>query len=310
MTASVVITTRNRAPELARALESVLRQSVRAEILVFDDDSTDGTAGLVRERFPAVRYIRSPRPLGVVAARNEAIKLASGGIVFTIDDDCVMDSPLTIERTLADFDHPRIAVVAIPHIDVYRSRSPFHAPPEPSGTWVSAQFAGGSNALRRDLFLSLGGYRSAYHRQAEEYDLSTRLLDAGYVVRCGSSAPILHFESPIRDNRSVWFNIGRSFLLYAWFNVPRRYLSFHAAGTFWNCLTAARRDGYTVPTFRGLLSALRDSVPLRSERRPIDPAAYRLYRRLRRTSPVPLAQIERLLPAAMPYRAQPVPAYA
>ena len=60
-TLSVLIPARNEAERLGPCLESVLRQgAVTAEVLVYDDHSTDGTAELVRqfgERDPRVRVL-------------------------------------------------------------------------------------------------------------------------------------------------------------------------------------------------------------------------------------------------------------
>ncbi len=199
MKPTVVITSKDRRDELARAISSVLKQTIVPEVVVFDDGSSDGTFEMVRERFPSVRCLRSAHSKGIVAARNAAIPCASGDIVFTMDDDCVMESPETIARTLRDFDHPQVGAVAIPHIDVLRSSRTYNSAPDGIGVWVVSSFAGGASAIRRGLFEALGGYSPAFFRESEEYDFSTRLLDCGYVVRCGTSAPLLHYASPRRN---------------------------------------------------------------------------------------------------------------
>jgi glycosyltransferase involved in cell wall biosynthesis len=92
-TATLLISTKDRKEELRCALESALTQTDVSEILVFDDGSSDGTGEMVRTQFASVRYERSERSLGIVAARNSAIRLARGSVVITIDDDCVFQSP-------------------------------------------------------------------------------------------------------------------------------------------------------------------------------------------------------------------------
>ena len=63
---SVIIPTRNRAPLLARALDSVFSQEglgdqFDLEAIVVDDGSTDATTAVVRE-YAQVRYLRLSTP--------------------------------------------------------------------------------------------------------------------------------------------------------------------------------------------------------------------------------------------------------
>ena len=118
MRASVVITTKNRRDELSAAIASALTQSAQPEVLVIDDGSTDGTSDMVRADFPAVRLERSTKSLGLIVQRNRAARLASGEIIFSLDDDAEFSTPGVVEQTLEDFDDPRIGAVAIPHVDM------------------------------------------------------------------------------------------------------------------------------------------------------------------------------------------------
>lgn len=97
---SVVIPTHNRASLLPRALLSVRRQTrPPEEILVVDDGSTDGTAGMVASEFPEVRLL-AQRHRGVSAARNRGIELASCEWIALLDSDDEW-RPEKLERQLA-----------------------------------------------------------------------------------------------------------------------------------------------------------------------------------------------------------------
>jgi glycosyltransferase involved in cell wall biosynthesis len=87
-TISVIVPTFNRRPVLSRALESILSQRCRAsvEVIVVDDGSTDGSALLVAEDFPAVRLIKQENR-GVSAARNAGIRAATGRWIALLDSD-------------------------------------------------------------------------------------------------------------------------------------------------------------------------------------------------------------------------------
>jgi glycosyltransferase involved in cell wall biosynthesis len=84
---SVIIPTFDRAPVLPRALDSVLAQTVPAtEIIVVDDGSTDGTAELIRARYPQVQLLEQENQ-GVSAARNRGIEQATGDWIALLDSD-------------------------------------------------------------------------------------------------------------------------------------------------------------------------------------------------------------------------------
>lgn len=84
---SVVVPTWNREEMLARALRSArARIGEGDEIVVVDDGSTDGTAGMLARDFPEVRRLETDRR-GPGAARNAGIRSARGEYVAFLDSD-------------------------------------------------------------------------------------------------------------------------------------------------------------------------------------------------------------------------------
>ena len=87
LTVSVVLPVRNGAAYLAEAIGSVLAQDLAPlEILVVDDDSTDGSAGIAERAGPLVRVLRRPA-LGAGAARNFGAREARGAWLAFLDAD-------------------------------------------------------------------------------------------------------------------------------------------------------------------------------------------------------------------------------
>ena len=296
--ATIVITTHNRREELRRALTSALAQTGEIEVLVIDDGSTDGTAEMVREEFPAARLHREPRSVGLIVARNRAAELAAAPVIVSLDDDAELPDPGIVAQTLLDLDAPGIGAVAIPHVDVNRSGPGAPRAPDGDAVWVTSVFVGTAHAVRRDVFLALGGYRGDFFHQGEEADLCLRMLDAGWWVRLGrAAAPIRHYESPHRDLERMDVYGRRNELLHAWLNLPARWLAPYVLGRALQGLALGVRLGRPRPMLRGIGQGVATSVRARSRRRPVRPATVRVDHRLRRERAV---RLEDALPALHP----------
>jgi glycosyltransferase involved in cell wall biosynthesis len=296
--ATVVITTKDRREELREALPLVLAQTEPVEVLVIDDGSSDGSADLVRRDFPQVRLERSERSLGLIAQRSRAAALASAPIVVSIDDDARLVSPRTVEQTVSDFDHPRIGAVAIPFVDVRTTTTVRQVAPDAEGRWVAPSFIGTAHAVRRDVFLALGGYRDELVQMAEEPDFCLRLLDAGYVTRLGRADKLHHLESPKRDNPRIVALGRRNDLLHAFWNVPMPYFPVRLAKVTLHSLWFAAAWRQPRAVLRGLASGYRGGLR-RRERRPVSRATYRLDHDLRKRGPLRLEEVEGRLPPAI-----------
>jgi GT2 family glycosyltransferase len=303
--ATLVIATRNRKAELCKALRSALAQTVPLRILVLDDASDDGTADLVAREFPSVALERAERAQGYIAQRNRGARLARTPLVFSLDDDAVFSTPHTVAQTLAEFDHPRVGAVAIPWVNVNRGPEVCQQAPAAWPIYATDAYMGTAHALRRDLFLMLGGYRENLFHQGEEQDYCLRLLGAGFVTRLGRADPIHHFESPTRNVSRMDLYGRRNDVLYAWQNVPWPYLPVHLLGTSFNGLLWGLKVGRPLRMLRGLLNGYLACVVHACGRRPITRDVYRLSRLLKKRGAMPLAEVESWLPAmqAPPQRA-------
>ena len=89
---SVVIVTYNVREFLEQALQSVERASagLAVETWVVDNDSADGSAEMVAERFPHVRLIANESNPGFAVANNQAIRQSAGRYVLVLNPDTLL----------------------------------------------------------------------------------------------------------------------------------------------------------------------------------------------------------------------------
>jgi glycosyltransferase involved in cell wall biosynthesis len=276
-------------------VQSALNQDIECELIVLDDASTDGTQAMMQSEFPSVPFVESKQPEGVCVRRNRGVALAKGEIIISIDDDAEFSSPSVVRQTLADFKHPRIGAVSIPHKDITISpelKTP--TPPSP-GDWVVAAYVGTACAFRRDVFLRLGGYQQSLVHGSEEREFCMHLLNFGYVTLLGSADIILHYTSPIRDARLIRTLQRRNDICHAVWNVPFPHLLYHLPGTIFSGLRFAVANGYFPQTLAGYLQSLPVIWRTRGLRHPISGRIYRLVRRLNRNKVVPFEEVCREL---------------
>ena len=88
---SVVIPAYGSEVTIGRCLEAIGRQTYRDfETIVVDSSPNDATASVVRERFPSVQLVRSPRRLLPHDARNTGVTRSAGELLVFTDPDIYM----------------------------------------------------------------------------------------------------------------------------------------------------------------------------------------------------------------------------
>lgn len=108
---SIVLPTYNRSACTARAIRSVLEQSLDSwELLVVDDGSEENIEQVVRQFSDRrIQYLRHTANRGASAARNTGLDAATAPFVAFIDSDAEW-LPQKLERQLLLFDAPDVAI--------------------------------------------------------------------------------------------------------------------------------------------------------------------------------------------------------
>jgi len=103
---SVVIVSLNVRDLLRACLSSIIRQQgtpVRKEVIVVDNNSSDGTVEMVRREFPQVKVIANSGNAGFSRASNQGYRQAAGRYVVFLNPDTVVPAG-TLEEMVSFMD--------------------------------------------------------------------------------------------------------------------------------------------------------------------------------------------------------------
>lgn len=202
MNLSVVIPVYNGGSDLQQCLEALSRSTRPPdELIVVDDASADGSAELAG-RFGSVISSQSQEPLGPARARNLGAARAQGDILLFLDADVTVhaDTLALIERHFAE--HPETAALfgsyddEPPHrslVSLYKNLQ--HHFVHHHGQADASTFWTGVGAIRREVFLRLGGFDESYGQPSiEDIELGVRLKAAGYGIRLCPDVQVTHLK--------------------------------------------------------------------------------------------------------------------
>jgi N-acetylglucosaminyl-diphospho-decaprenol L-rhamnosyltransferase len=86
---SIIIISWNALHFLEKCLPSVYEknQGIDFELILIDNNSTDGSREYINQKFPEVRYIHNEQNRGVAPARNQGFAVAKGKYILILDVD-------------------------------------------------------------------------------------------------------------------------------------------------------------------------------------------------------------------------------
>ncbi len=270
---SFVISTYNRREVLLATLNRIRLCGLGRdafEVLVVDNASHDGTADAVARRFPDVRLFRLNENLGS-CAKNVAILHTLGRYVVFLDDDS-FPQPHSVARMVWRFEtSPRLgaAVFTVTLPDGSRECSAY---PD--------VFIGCGTGFRRRALVEVGGLPRDFFMQAEEYDLSLRLLAAGWDVRTFDDLHVTHLKTP--GARCSWRTMRldvRNNLLVATRYFPDRWVGSFTLDWMARYYAIAASKRQRTAFFIGLLEGASRAIHP-EHRRPVSDAVFERFVRL------------------------------
>ncbi|MEO8590084.1 MAG: glycosyltransferase family 2 protein, partial [Flavobacteriales bacterium] len=119
MKLSVIIVNYNVRAYLEQCLRTVFEalQGIEGDVFVVDNQSTDGSVEMVREKFPRVKLIANPDNVGFSRANNQAIRASDAEYVVLLNPDTVVGEEV-FHKVLAFLDaHPKAGGLGVKMID-------------------------------------------------------------------------------------------------------------------------------------------------------------------------------------------------
>ncbi len=198
---SVIIPVHNGRHHLHRCLQALNQtQFAQWECIVVDDGSTDDPAAVTRQA--NIQLITIPHS-GPAYARNVGAQAAQGDILFFIDAD-VLVQPGTVGTVVATFAaYPEAAACFGSYDDrptapnfLSQYRNLLHHYVHQRSPSKASTFWSGCGAIRRELFLAMGGFAAdQFPRPSiEDIELGYRLRAAGHQIRLEKLLQVTHMK--------------------------------------------------------------------------------------------------------------------
>lgn len=240
---SIIIVTCNSLPSVSDSLESLEAavKNIDCELIVVDNASADGSAGVVRENFGHATVIQNGRNVGFAAACNIGADRASGEYLLFHNPDLQIDADAISNLLNAYAKREKVGAVAgrmrfpdgsfqptcrnfptlrnmffsrgsalsrlVPRGEVYTL-------PDCEETTEVPAVAGTFMMTKAHLFRSMGGFDRRFFMYMEDTDLCLRLARAGYrnyfvpsaggVHLWGKGSQAGRFRRSCHHHLSVW----------------------------------------------------------------------------------------------------------
>lgn len=234
---SVVIVNYNVKHFIEQCLFSVLKASenIDCEVFVVDNNSVDGSVGLIKDKFPKVNLIENKENTGFSVANNQALKLAKGQYVLLLNPDTVVQED-TFTKIIAFMDnHPDAGGLGVKMLDGQGNFAPEskRGLPTPAVafykmiglsklfpqskkfgkyhlTYLSKNnihevevLSGAFMLIRKSVLDKIGLLDETFFMYGEDIDLSYRITKAGYKNYYFPDTQIIHYKGESTKRSSI-----------------------------------------------------------------------------------------------------------
>ena len=280
---SIIIISWNVRDFLDACLQSIYQnkpEQYAIEIIVVDSGSNDGTATLIHEQYPEIRFLPQKKNVGFTRGNNIGLAEATGRYLLLLNPDTeIIRDALTTMIHFMD-SNPQVGILG-PHTlntdgttqssrrgfpgkryALYESlwlreqmpqsvKDAFFLPDAPDNAIIPVDWVQGSALLaRRDVYAQIGGLDTEYVMFWEETDWCKRAKDAGWEVVYLGTAQITHHggksTEQVKSNLHIHFQNSK--LRYF-----RKYHGTWFAWVLWFCIHLTYIWQIVLEIIKGLL---------------------------------------------------------
>lgn len=194
---SIIIPSHNYGKYLGEAIESAINQTVRCEVIVVDDCSTDDSVEIATRYRRQVRIIQNKTNVGVAQTRNIGIEAAAGDFIVCLDADDKL-YPNFVERHLAAFrtNEDAISYSSINLVDDkgnHTNKAWFHQDANPLQQTIGKNQIPSCCMFRKVWWKKAGGYDKKYS-PAEDANLWLKIFGLGGLAVRASKESLMDYR--------------------------------------------------------------------------------------------------------------------
>ncbi|MCX7807388.1 MAG: glycosyltransferase family 2 protein [Deltaproteobacteria bacterium] len=184
---SVVIPSYNACSLLRKTLLAVVSSLPKAEVIVVDGSSQDGSPEMVLREFPGVHLIRVTNH-GFAHATNQGLEKSTRPLILLLNSDVFVTFPALLAMRERLSSNPKIGAVGPRLLNEDGSRQwlfgPFYWPNwvniyRPTRVWL---LSAACLMTRRDVLEAVGGLDESFFLYNEEYDWCLRVAKQGFLL--------------------------------------------------------------------------------------------------------------------------------
>ena len=295
---SILIITYNRDTDCAALLENIAKQNNIeehvGEILLLNNHSSqsyNNTQSFIKKSLLPIEYIYHDENLGVAKGRNFLIQKAKYPILLIIDDDIEFAGENALETVAGLFkkaifiENNTAAITLNIHYFETRERQKNALPHKQYEEYKDKEwfltyyFVGAAHVMRKELFEKTGCYPTDFFYGMEEYDLSYRIVNAGYSLAYDNAVVVWHKESPSgrvankEKMAMLWYNKSK----VAWKYLPGKY--FYSTALMWS-IEYLRKTKFDIKGYFATFNKIR-KIPSSTNRQPINISAMKYLREVK-----------------------------
>ena len=198
--------------------------NLEAEIIVVDNNSSDQSCAMVKQKFPNVKLIQNKENLGFSKGNNIGVQHAKGQFLCILNPDTVV--PEDCFEQLFEFSKikndlglfacrlvdgagrflpeskrhiptPKVAIKKVFGLD----KSYYVSNLKPNTTGIVPIFVGAFMMVEKQIYQQVGGFDEDYFMYGEDIDLSYKIVKSGYDNMYYGPIKVIHFkgESTLKD---------------------------------------------------------------------------------------------------------------